>query len=172
MATIDYELIKKARDGDNQSFTDLVKDYTPYVYRTAYSLLQDQGEAEDVSQEVFLKVHRSISQLRDVETFPSWLKKIITNSCLDKFKKRRPTPVEDYELEQIATPESIQNSDERMEIQVALKQLIPEYREALVLREWQGYNYQEIATILKIPLGTVKSRIHTARTLLRKILSI
>jgi RNA polymerase sigma-70 factor (ECF subfamily) len=64
-----------------------------------------------------------------------------------------------------------QKWDQHLEIQEAINQLIPEYREALILREWQGYDYHEIATLLSIPLGTVKSRIHGARVQLRKILS-
>ncbi len=170
MSNGNFELIEKTRAGDQQAFTTLVTEYTPYVYRTAFALLQDQAEAEDVSQEVFLKVYHSIYKLSEVKAFGSWLKKIITNSCLDHLKKARAIPVPDEELELIPA-RRLDNWDQRLIIQETLKKLPVEYREALIMREWQGYEYSEIAKLLSIPVGTVKSRIHTARLLLRKILT-
>lgn len=165
-----FELIEKIRAGDHQAFTTFVTEYTPYVYRTAFALLQDPTEAEDISQEVFLKVYHSIYQLNDVKAFSSWLKKIVTNSCLDCLKKSRGIPVPDKDLELIpARP--FDNWDQRLIVQEALKELASEYRQVLVMREWQGYDYSEIAQLLSIPVGTVKSRIHTARMHLRKILT-
>ena len=117
-----------------------------------------------------MKVYRSIQELQDILAFNAWIKRITTNSCLDRLRKQRPTPVPDHQLNQIMGKNS-QKGEQLLEIKEAISQLIPEYREALILREWQGYDYQEIATLLSIPLGTVKSRIHGARVRLRKILS-
>lgn len=166
----ELELIEQVRSGSEEAFARLLKQYTPYVYRTAFVLLHDGHEAEDVAQEIFLKVYRSISALQDVRAFNSWFKRIVTNSCLDRLRKQKPTPIPDAELDLILE-KNPQKWDQRLEMQEAVQQLIPEYREALMLREWQGYDYQEIANILTIPLGTVKSRIHGARVQLRKILS-
>ncbi|MHB1652803.1 MAG: RNA polymerase sigma factor [Desulfitobacteriaceae bacterium] len=170
MIDTDLELIEKVRSGEEEAFAKLVKKYTPYVYRTAYVFMHEEAEAEDVTQEVFIKVYRSISQLKNVQVFNSWFKRMIINACLDQLKKQRPRPVSDAVLEQIPA-DNLNEWDQHIQIQEGLERLSPEYREALVLREWQGYDYQEIARLLSIPLGTVKSRIHTARTQLRKILS-
>lgn len=166
----DFELIEQVRSGNEEAFARLLQHYTPYVYRTAFAFLHDEHESEDIAQEIFFKVYRSIRELQDIWAFNAWFKRIITNSCLDRMRKRRPTPVPDAELDQIME-KNAQKWDQHLEMQEAIKQLIPEYREALILREWQGYDYQEIATLLSIPLGTVKSRIHGARVQLRKILS-
>jgi RNA polymerase sigma-70 factor (ECF subfamily) len=168
--TTDLELIEQVRSGNEEAFARLVKHYTPYVYRTAFAFLHDEHESEDVAQEIFLKVYRSIQELQDILAFNAWIKRITTNSCLDRLRKQRPTPVPDHQLNQIMGKNS-QKGEQLLEIKEAISQLIPEYREALILREWQGYDYQEIATLLSIPLGTVKSRIHGARVRLRKILS-
>lgn len=165
----DFELIEQVRSGNEEAFARLLKHYTPYVYRTAFAFLHDEHESEDVAQEIFLKVYRSIRELQDLGAFAAWFKRIITNSCLDRLRKQRPTPVPDTQLNHIME-KNPQQWDQHLEIQEAINQLIPVYREAVLLREWQGYDYQEIATLLSIPLGTVKSRIHEARVQLRKIL--
>ena len=172
MITVDFKLIEQVRSGNEEAFTRLLEHYTPYVYRTAFAFLHDEHESEDVAQEIFLKVYRSIRELQDIAAFNAWLKRIITNSCLDRLRRQRPIPVHDIELNQNQIIENTsQKWDQHLEIQEAINRLIPEYREVLILREWQGYDYQEIATLLSIPLGTVKSRIHGARLQLRKILS-
>ncbi len=172
MTEFDFDLINKIRAGDEQSFASLVISYTPYVYRTAFAFLQDRSEAEDISQEVFLKIFRAISQLSDPHAFHSWLKKIVTNACLDHLKKQRPSPTADAELDVLpSATETSQHWDQHLLIQDALQSLRSEYRETLVLREWQGYSYQEIAALLGVPVGTVKSRIHTARMQLAKMLA-
>jgi len=173
VAEFNRELIAKVCAGDEESFTVFVKTYTPYVYRTAMAFLHDPAEAEDVSQEIFLKIHRSVSQLNDLYAFQSWLKQIITHSCLDHLKKQargKPIPIPDlgYDLLSQDTPEHWEQHLITME---ALRNLNPEYRETIVLREWQGYSYDEIAHILGVPVGTIKSRIHTARMQLRKLLA-
>lgn len=117
-----------------------------------------------------MKIHRSISQLKDPAAFNSWLKKIITHSCLDHLKRQKPLPISDLDLE-LEVSDNALHLEQRLDILEALKSLNIEYREKLVLRDLQGYSYEEIAQALKIPVGTVKSRIHTARLHLRKILS-
>lgn len=169
MIELDLELIQKVRSGNKEAFTQFVRVYTPYVYRTAFAYLHDTGEAEDVTQDVFIKVYRSISELNEVQAFPAWFKRIISNTSLDRLRKRSPTPVPDEELAQ-NTFDSGNSMEQGLAVREALKRLNPEYREVLILREWQGYDYQEIAELLTIPLGTVKSRIHSARMQLRKLL--
>lgn len=162
-------LIERARSGDEVAFADLVRSYTPYVYRTAFALMHDVMESEDIAQEVFIKLHRSLPQLSEIRAFHSWLTRIITNQCLDRLKKKISTPVEDSVLD-LLFPNVANNWDERIILEEAMKQLTIEHRTVLLLREWQGYDYNEIAEILGIPLGTVKSRIYLARALLRTLL--
>lgn len=164
------ELVAKARTGDEDAFAALVQKYTSYLYRTAYALLQDSLEAEDAVQEAFIKVYRSLAQLTDNRAFHSWLTKITTNICLDRLKKHRPVLVQESYLE-LSNDDSYRHWDLRLMVQDALKQIGAEYRQILILREWQGYDYQEISSMLNLPLGTVKSRIHTARLRLKKILT-
>ena len=170
MMEIDLGLIEQVQAGDQKAFTQLVLNYSTYVYRTAFAFLHNESEAEDASQEIFLKVYRSIHRLNDVQAFPAWFKKVISTVCLDRMKGKQPDLVPDSNIESIPT-NTADHWDRRIELREALGKLSPEEREIVVLFDWQGYSYQEIATLLEIPLGTVKSRIHTARMHLRIILS-
>lgn len=167
---IDTDLIEKARTGDEDAFSALVLAYSPYVYRTAYAFLHDSMEAEDVAQEVFIKVHRSLPQLNEPRAFHSWISKIITRQCLDRAKQKKATPIPDESLELMAAP-ATHHSDRSLIIREALTKLSEEHRTVLILREWQGYDYHEISLILEIPLGTVKSRLNSARMQMRSLLS-
>lgn len=166
----ELELVARARLGDKDAFTDFVLYYTPYVYRTAVAFLHDRTEAEDLAQEVFLKVHRSLSQIQDVQAFPAWFKRLITNACLDRLKKQVPLPTTEINLDR-AAPGGPEQWETRLLLQEALGSLSPEHREVLTLREWQGYDYQEIAGLLGVPVGTVKSRLHSARAQLKSTLT-
>lgn len=170
MTELDISLIEQVLADDPEAFTRLVLNYSAYVYRTAFAFLHDRAEAEDASQEVFLKVYRSIHRLKDAHTFPAWFKKVITSVCLDRIKTKKLDIVPDSPIESMMISES-DHLDYDIELREALCKLRPEERELILLVDWQGYNYQEIATILKIPLGTVKSRIHAARNHLKKVIS-
>lgn len=111
----DFELIEQVRSGNVEAFARLLKHYTPYVYRTAFAFLHDEHESEDVAQEIFLKVYRSIRELQDIRAFNAWLKRIITNTCLDRLRKQRPTPVPDTQLNQIMK-KNPQKWDQHLEI--------------------------------------------------------
>lgn len=113
MITTDFELIEQVRSGNEEAFAQLLKHYTPYVYRTAFAFLHDEHESEDAAQEIFLKVYRSIKELQDISAFNAWLKRIITNTCLDRLRKKRPTPVPDIQLNQIVG-KSLQKWDRRI----------------------------------------------------------
>lgn len=170
MTEIDLKLIELVLAGDQEAFTRFVLNYSTYVYRTAFAFLHNESEAEDVSQEVFLKVYRSIHRLQDIRTFPAWFKKVITTVCLDRLKSKKPDSVPDSNLEFCLTTTS-DHWERDIQLRDSLGKLSREERELIVLYEWQGYSYQEIASMLGIPLGTVKSRLHATRMHLRKILS-
>ncbi|CAA7600541.1 RNA polymerase sigma factor, sigma-70 family [Acididesulfobacillus acetoxydans] len=169
MTDKDLEIVLRCRSGDEEAFTDFVLHYTPYVYRTAVAFLHDRTEAEDLTQEIFLKVHRSLSQLHDLRTFPAWFKRLITNACLDHLKKKTPVPTAEFELDR-AAPSGPEQWETRLVLREALAGLSLEQRQVLLLREWQGYEYREIAELMGIPLGTVKSRLFSARAHLKNVL--
>lgn len=171
MIAYDFEVIARAQAGDEEAFSALVKLYTPYAYRTAYAYVHRREEAEDVVQEIFIKLFRSLPQLREVQAFPAWFKQLISRTCLDRLKKGDVILLADTEIAGQSTPNVAEEADHRLLVREAIRKLNREQREVLLLREWQGYDYQEIAGLLGIPVGTVKSRLHTAREQLKKILS-
>ncbi|KQL53055.1 RNA polymerase subunit sigma-24 [Heyndrickxia shackletonii] len=175
---VDHELtllIKEARGGSEEAFSALVSRYKGQVFRHAYAMMNDRGEAEDVAQEAFVKAFYSLSKLDNDFAFVSWLTRIVSNLCYDRLKKNKKNKYVQMEnLEQNSLRHSsspIDSSNTKLIIQEAMKKLSFEHRSALVLRDVQGYSYEEISGILKIPIGTVKSRINTARGILKKELS-
>lgn len=164
-----YNLIEEAKRGDKDAFALLVKKYKEKVFRFAFGMLSDRMEAEDVSQEAFIKAFYSLSKLDNNYAFTSWLTRIAFNLCYDRIKKRKKESIISIELlETNVSSIGMERTDLTMTIQEAMKTLSPEHREAVILRDVEGYSYDEIAEILNMPLGTVKSRINAARLLLRK----
>ncbi|MGG1575876.1 sigma-70 family RNA polymerase sigma factor [Fictibacillus sp. NRS-1165] len=175
---MDHELqhlITDAKKGDQDSFTKIVQKYKGKAYRHAFAMVHDQMEAEDITQEAFVKAYFSLDQLKQEYAFASWLTRIVTNLCYDRIKRAEKTPVlhaDPAKTEQLASNRSeVENAHLRMNLQYAMKKLSPEHRTVVVLRDIQGFSYQEIAEILEIPEGTVKSRINVARTELRRELT-
>lgn len=171
MLAYDFELVAKARAGDEEAFAALVKLHTPYVYRTAFAFVHQREEAEDAAQEVFIKLYRSLPQLKEVQAFPSWFKQLISRTCLDRLKKENPVFLEETEMADKSIPSVAEEAEQRLLVRAAIRKLHLEYREILLLREWLGYDYQDIAALVGIPVGTVKSRLHTAREQLKQILN-
>ncbi|MFD3447469.1 RNA polymerase sigma factor [Microbacteriaceae bacterium 4G12] len=168
-----HQLISLAKKGNEEAFTQLVTRFKGDVFRHAYAMVHDRMEAEDIAQEAFFKAYVSLAKLENEYAFVSWLTRIVANLCYDRLKKiqkdlHHQTDSEEMLLE---TSSSIERSQQRLTIQEALQTLSVEHRTAIVLRDMQGYSYDEIAEILHIPVGTVKSRISIARTALRKELS-
>jgi len=172
----DLEVISRARDGSPTDFEKLINHYTRYAYKIAYGILLNRADAEEVVQEAFLTVYQRLAGLKNSEAFPSWLAKIITNLCFKQAQKNRPH----ISLENLSADESklpaarpdtepetaLLNEEKDALIRRAVRELPLGYRAALVLREFEGYSYTEIAAIMDIPPGTVKSRLHKARALL------
>jgi RNA polymerase sigma-70 factor (ECF subfamily) len=159
------------------SWEDVVRTHSARVYRLAYRLTGNRHDAEDLTQEVFVRVFRSLSSYTP-GTFEGWLHRITTNLFLDMARRRQRIRFEGLG-EDVAqrmpgsglTP--AQAFDERhldSDIQAALKALAPEYRAAVVLCDIEGLSYEEIAATLGVKLGTVRSRIHRGRAQLRAAL--
>jgi RNA polymerase sigma factor (sigma-70 family) len=168
-----HEIILQAKNGNQNAFRHLVTAYKGTVFRHAFALLNDRMEAEDVTQEAFVKAYYSLPKLENEYAFVSWLTKIVTNLCYDKNKKiTKKNAMESEELiENVVIPKGPSPIDQtvaKISIKEALQKIPIDQRNALILKEIQGYSYLEISELLKIPLGTVKSRINAARENLRK----
>ena len=171
MNEADWELVRRAQGGDRDAVTTVITRYQGYVYRTAYGIVQHAADAEDVTQETFLKMYRSFQTLHDVRTFPSWLARIATRTALDRVAQRERTHLASPDvLEATAAPDAVHRSDLQIDVARALADLTPAHRAVLVLREVYGFDYAELAQILDVPVGTVRSRLHHARMQLRTAL--
>jgi RNA polymerase sigma factor (sigma-70 family) len=168
-----HEIISQAKKGDQDAFRKLVTAYKGTVFRHAFALLNDRMEAEDVTQEAFVKAYYSLPKLENEYAFVSWLTKVVTNLCYDKNKKiNKKKAMESEELDENVViphgPSPIEQTVAKISMNEALQKISIDQRNALILKEIQGYSYLEISELLKIPLGTVKSRINAARENLRK----
>src|SRR6516225_1667265 len=159
------------------SWEDIVRAHSARVYRLAYRLTGNQHDAEDLTQEVFVRVFRSLSSYTP-GTFEGWLHRITTNLFLDGARRRQRIRFEGLADEMAhrlpgsePTPaEAFDDSHLDDDVQAALKALPPEYRAAVVLCDIEGFSYEEIAATLGVKLGTVRSRIHRGRAQLRAAL--
>lgn len=173
MNEADWELVRRAQGGDQDAMTTVVTRYQGYVYRTAYGIVQHAADAEDVTQETFLKMYRSFRTLRNVRTFPTWLARIAAHTALDRVAQReRNHPASMDDLEVMASSDTVHGSDLQIDVARALARLTPQHRAVVVLREVYGFDYAELAQILNVPVGTVRSRLHHARMQLRAALEV
>ena len=179
---LEEDLIKKCQNGDIEAFERLISSYQKKVYNIAYRYIGNREEAEDLAQEAFLKVFRSIQSFRGEAAFSTWLYHIVSNVCRDALRKssRRmedsldcAVTTEKGELQREVpdwsmSPEPIYENQELGEfIQALINQLSPEYKTVIIMREIQEMSYEEIAAELNCSLGTVKSRLSRARKVLR-----
>lgn len=173
-------LIKRCKKGDLTAFEILISDHQMKVYNLAYRLIGNSEDAKDISQEAFIKVFRNIQSFREESSFSTWLYRVVINSSQDFLRKKRNT----FSLEEIKgerdkgfkdesslnPAEEMERADKRQTILLSLYKLSEEHRIIIVLRDIQGFSYEEIAEILHINLGTVKSRINRARYHLKNLL--
>ena len=162
----------------------MLKKYKQSVYHLVYRMVHDVQEAEDLTQECFIKAFNSLTQFNEEYAFSTWLYKIATNNCIDYFRKRKlqtysldkPIQYKDSEIKhEIPDPDlnpekSILADERHAIIQEAISTLPEKYHTAIVLRHNDERSYEEIAEILDLPLGTVKARIFRAREMLNKAL--
>ncbi len=175
-------LIRQAREGDQAAFAQLFCRYEKPVYHQALRLLDRPEDAADVTQEVFLKVWRSLPSFQGDCAFSTWLYRLTNNAAIDllrREKKRRgDASLDDDALlwdARLADPapspeDALSQNELRRAVERGLARLSPEHRQVLVLREISGASYEEIGQILDLPLGTVKSRVARARIALAALL--
>lgn len=170
-------LIDRATAGDQAAFGALVERYQNAIYNLAYRMLGSPEEAEDAAQEIFVRVYRQLARYDAERRFSTWVLTIATNYCIDQLRRRRMQLVP---LEQIVPwarsretgPEGQSlDREARDEMQGLLRELPEKYRAVLILRYWQDLSCAEIAEILKLPEGTVKTQLHRARKALGRLLA-
>lgn len=155
------------------AWADIVRDHGDRVYRLAYRLAGNQHDAEDITQETFIRVFRSLSSYQP-GSFEGWIHRITTNVFLDMVRRRQRIRMEALpeETDRIAgsepSPEqAFDAANLDPDLQAALDELLPEFRAAVVLCDVEGLSYEEIGQTLGVKLGTVRSRIHRGRQALR-----
>ncbi len=178
----DTALIRRALGGDQKAFKRLRLKYYDAIYNAIYRMIRDKEEVTDLTQEAFIKAFTSLGSFNEEYAFSTWLFKIATNNCIDYIRKKKlqtfsiDKPIEskdsDYTFE---IPDTTYEADSELIseqrkkfLEDAISSLPPRYRQVIVLRHVEEKEYQEIAELLKLPLGTVKAHIFRARELLYK----
>ena len=185
----DKDLVVFARSGSEQAYRELLERYQRPVFSLVYRMVRDRETAEDLAQETFVKVFNNIESYNPKFKFSSWIFKIATNLTIDTLRRKELPTVsmdgsryartdEEVEASRVTVASEDENPEERLEakelgeeIESAIGQLRPEYRTAILLRHVEGRPYEEIAEIMDVPLGTVKTYIHRARMELRETLA-
>jgi RNA polymerase sigma-70 factor (ECF subfamily) len=169
-------LIEQFKGGDRTAFGRIVQTYQDRIYNLCRYLLRNKQDAEDVAQDVFIKAFRRLNDFRPESSLYTWLYRIGVNTCLDHKRKLRPEPFtngfqgEDQPSEEPSPERRYQSKEIGRAIRSALDQLSKISRTVIVLKEIEGLSYEEIAEVLNISAGTVKSRISRSREELRRIL--
>jgi len=179
----DSSLVSRCLRGDEAAWEDLVRLHTRKVYAMCYRFTGSGSEAQDLTQEVFLRVFRTVNSFRSNEgSFATWLARVTRNLLIDHYRRTRQDRSTDSIEDQLpileetgsaasARPDHVLAGREASEIlQATLQKLSPDLREAVILRDLQEMEYREIAQVLDIPEGTVKSRINRGRAELARLL--
>ncbi len=179
--TSDEELVARATAGDHDAFAQLVTRWERPIYALAYRTLRREEEARDVVQDAFLRAYRGLKGFKGEAKFSSWLYRITLNLCRDWMRKERRAPVAqvpegtdplDLADQQAAPTESVEDLVARREmsaaVQLAMADLPEEQRMAIMLKEYHGLTFQEIAEMLDCPLSTVKTRLYQGLSVLRR----
>ena len=176
------DLVRRCRAGDGAAWEEIVQSYSRRIYNLAYRFTSRGDAAEDLTQEVFIRVYRSLDQYDARQgDLQNWLMRLARNLIIDDYRRRQRAPqnaqaddLEDHTYHLTAKSGSVQTDMERRElgtqVQAGIDKLSPDLRTCVILRDIEELSYQEIVDLLKIPEGTVKSRINRGRIELAKIL--
>lgn len=170
----DQALIAATLVGDGAAFGELVGRYERAVYHLAVRTLRDRGEAEDAAQDAFLRAYRALPSFRPGAKFSTWIFTICYRVCCDRLAKRKRLSGEELpdRADPAAGPELLaERADESRRLRAAIDALPEKYRTVVTLYHLQGKQYEEIATVLNLPLGTVKTHLFRAKEQLRKALA-
>lgn len=182
----DSSIIHEALDGHQAAYDKLMRKYHDAIYNLIYRMVREKEEVEDLTQEAFIKAFASLRSFNEEYAFSTWLYKIATNNCIDYIRKKKletfsiDKPIESKDSEMtFEVPDTTYQPDkaiiaqQRKElVEEAIESLPEKYRRVIVLRHQQEKNYEEIAEILKLPIGTVKAHIFRAREMLYRYLRL
>ena len=165
----DENLVTRSQSGDNEAFAQLIRKYSPDAYRTAFMVLHDHNEVEDVVQESFLTCYRKIKSFRMESSFKTWLYRIVVSRCYDRLRKlnRESNVMNKVSLNLNNGNSDINEIESRLDLREVILGLKPEHRLVLTLYYGMDFGVQKVADIMGVPAGTVKSRLNTARSLIK-----
>jgi RNA polymerase sigma-70 factor (ECF subfamily) len=179
----DFRLVRAFKAGDQKSFEELVRRYQRQVANIVYLTLGSREEVQDISQEAFVRVYRSIDRFEFDASFFSWIYRITVNLCIDELRRRKVKRVlsldflaestiekEKKSKQQVLASDGTLDDEKREVILAALQKISQEHRQVIILREYEELSYAEIASNLGISVQAVKSRIFRAREELRVLL--
>jgi RNA polymerase sigma-70 factor, ECF subfamily len=163
------ELVERAKRGDHDAFAVLVGAHAGRLLAASRLIVRDPELAHDAAQEALVRAWRDLPGLRDPDRFEGWLHRLTVNACLDLARRRRRRPIE-VEIDELASPSAVDHADsiaDRDAIDRALRRLEPDGRAVVVLHYYLGLSLAEVASTLRIPTGTAKSRLNRALAAMR-----
>ena len=172
---VEQDLIRAAQSGDRDALVSLLRDIETHVYRTAYYILGNEQDAMDASQEALLRIYTKINSYEQKALFKTWVQRIVTNICIDKFRRAKPTvSIEEHNMvfssKASGVEDEVLSAYVAQDIREAIEQLPDHHKAVVVLRYLQDFSYNEIADSLNLPLNTVKSYLYRARQQLQTML--
>jgi RNA polymerase sigma-70 factor (ECF subfamily) len=161
----DRELVEAARHGDRTALDELLRAHYDRLHALCWRMTGGGADADDATQEALIAIVRGLDRFDERARFSTWAYRVAVNACLDELRRRgrRPRPVPDADLDGAARGAGPESAGERVDVDRALRDLSPEFRTAVVLRDLCALDYAEIADVLEIPPGTVRSRIARGR---------
>ena len=178
----DQRLIAQCLDGDTVAFGELVRRYQDRLYNTVYRLIDNAEDAADVVQDAFLNAYQSLDGFKGDSQFFTWLYRIAVNTAISHKRKQRvllsidagrngSAVVQPLDESAYSQPgHALERAEEDRCVHQALQRLSPEHRAVLILKDMEGQKYEEMADVLGVPIGTIRSRLHRARAELRELL--
>jgi len=167
----DRDLIAKARRGDVESYNLLISRWDRRIFNYLLRLVKDREDARDLAQDVFLKAYQNLNKLEDPSKFSPWLYRIAHNEAYSLLRRNRPETEMGEERVQSIPGRRMLPMEVGLAVSTALARLTEDQREAVVLKIYEGFKFEEMAEILETPVSTVKSRLYTALDLLKESLA-
>lgn len=172
---VEQGLIKAAQAGDRDALITLLREIEHHVYKTAYYILNNEQDALDAAQEALIRIYTKIGSYEEKAQFKTWVQRIVTNICIDKFRRNKPTvSIDEHEMVfegRDNVEHDVMRSYTSEDVREAINQLPEHHRTVIVLRYIQDLSYNEIADCLDLPLNTVKSYLFRARQQLQNLLA-
>jgi len=173
----DEEIIKRCQQGEKDAYRLLVERYKRMAYAVALAILGSPDDALDASEEAFVKAYYALSSFKPGESFGAWLHRIVVNTAISELRRRKRRKSvyildlkDELRAKSRSPEEALYSSEVKEKLEEGLSMLDEKKREIIILRDIEGFSYREIAELLKIPLGTVMSRLHEARKELKRVM--